>query len=214
MIEGDEVMAHLARACPSWAARNPVAAAAPLEGPRDYEPIGAFAHHLVALVEEADTAELPAVFVAVEEVLRDGDDDAVALIRTGLVEDLQNITSHRDVHADAADFRRFAGPLTATVWDEIDEAWSAATTVPGSAGHRPSADEFLGLPPIERRRIQSMTRELPDGTLAGPSDVLRFEADRYDEELDRWLRSARAGRLVYVAGVLLVVLVVWIFVVR
>lgn len=209
MIEGGEVMAHLAQVCPSWADRNPVAASAPLDGPRDYEPIGAFAHHLVTLAGTADTGELPAVFAAVEQILDEGDADAVALIRTGLIEDLQNITSHRDVEADGSDLRRFAGPVTAEVWDEIDEAWSAATAVPGSEDRRPSAEEFLGLSAIERRRVQSMTRELPDGTLAAPSDVLRYEAERYDEELGRWVKVVRTGPLLFGLVLLVVVVAVW-----
>lgn len=205
MIEGDEVMGRLAAACPSWAARNPVAAAAPLDGPRDYEPVGAFAHHLVDRADQGDTDEFPAVFATVEEILDDGDADAVSLIRTGLIEDLQNITSHRDVSIDGAQVRSFAGPATAAVWDELDEAWSAATTT-FDAKARPPAEEFLDLAPTERRRIQSMTRELPDGTLAAPSDVLRYEAEQYDEELGRWLRFMRVSPVVYVVLILVVVL--------
>jgi hypothetical protein len=212
VIEGGEVMARLSAACPSWADENPVAAAAPLDGPRDYEPVGAFAHHLVGLGEQAHTGELPAVFAVVEAVLEEGDADAVALIRTGVVEDLQNITSHRDVRVDADDFRRFAGPITTEVWDEIDEAWRAATASTESGHRRPPVEDFLHLAPTERRRIQSMTRELPDGTLAAPSDVLRYEAVQYDEELGRWLKVMRLGPLAYLVLAALLAVAVYVLV--
>lgn len=210
MIEGDEVMARLGRACPSWAVTNPVMSAAPLDGPRDYEPVGAFVHHLVDLGEQGRTEEYPAVFETVEQILDDGDGDAVSLIRTGFVEDLQNVVSHRDVALDGDEFEPYLGPTTAGVWQELAQAWAAAADSPEARTGRPSAEEFLSLAPTERRRVQSMTRELPDGTLAAPSDVLRYEANQYDEELSRWLRVMRMGPLVWAVLLIFVGLAVFV----
>jgi hypothetical protein len=212
VIEGDEVMNRLGRSCPSWAAHHPVAAAAPLDGPRDYEPVAAFVHHLVDLGEQGRTDEFPAVFDAIEEILTDGDGDAVSLARTGFVEDLQNVVSHRDVALDADSFSSYLGPRTADVWAELDAAWTAAADAPDAGEHRPAAEEFLALAPTERRRIQSMTRELPDGTLAAPSDVLRYEANQYDEELTRWLRVMRMSPLVWFVLLVFAGLAVWVLV--
>jgi hypothetical protein len=215
VITGDEVMRLLSDASPSWSALHPGEVSASAEDDlAEYEPVAEFAHHLVDLAARGDASELPAVAEVVEAVLVDGDAMAVSLIRTGLIEDLQNITSHRDVPVRPDAFRAVLGPRAVEVWDELDEAWAAATPTGHGEGRggRSPATAYLDLAPTDRRRVQSMTRELPDGTLASPSDVLRYEAEQYDAELGRWLRFARAGPVVYIVAILVIVLAVYVFV--
>jgi hypothetical protein len=144
-----------------------------------------FARHLVDLAQSGEDGELPAVMGALEQLLSEGDDATVSFVRTGIIEEIQNITSHRDVPVEPSRFRELLGPEAAEVWDEFDESWLAAAAHRGMQVQLPSAEDYLHLEGDQRRKMQAMTRELPDGTLARPSDVLRYEAVRYDDQLER-----------------------------
>ncbi|MDZ7731941.1 MAG: hypothetical protein U5R31_01450 [Acidimicrobiia bacterium] len=205
VITGDDVLPMLIDACPSFVARADVPEVA------DGDPLPAFAHHLVELATSGDASELPAVFTVVDAVLDEGDGFAVSIVRTGLIEELQNIASHRDVPVDPDDLRPVLGPRATEVWDELDAAWQAAADAELGDRRRSPAETYLHLGHVDRRKIQSMTRELPDGTLAAPSDVVRYEAARYDEELGRWLRVMRRAPLVAVGLVLVALVLLYAF---
>jgi hypothetical protein len=214
VITKDEAVVLLVGACPSFHARDESLRGRAVDSELwHYEQMSAFAHHLVRLAERGETSELPAVFDLVERLLVEGDPAAVLLLRSALVEDLQNITSHRDIAVGPDDFRSMLGPVTIEVWDELDLAWSAAAEHP-TAIERSSAEEFLYLAPDERRRVQSMTRELADGTLESPSDVLRYEAHQYDEELTRMEHFLRASPAVYVMVAATLIVALWFLIVE
>jgi hypothetical protein len=187
-----EAVPLLVDACPSYAA---VGVSSGDEG----EELAALAHHLVDLAGHGDAEEFPGVFEVVERLLIEGDSAAVTLVRTSLLEDLQNITSHRDVRVDAVDFVPLLGPHALEAWEDLAEAWEAAAADPEGSSVRSPVEDWLDLGPTDRRRVQSMTRELSDGTLATPSDVLRYEAIAYDRQLGKMAKQMRVSSLAYLA---------------
>jgi hypothetical protein len=124
------VIEALLAACPSFAApwRAHVGSFSGRIGP--YIDLGAFALHLVDLLEANRTGEFGAVFDAIERVLIDGDDGIRYPVAFGLIEDLQNISANRHDWAFAARFREWLPPATMTAWDEVHRVWG--TSDPGS----------------------------------------------------------------------------------
>lgn len=212
MIQRDEALLLLRDACPSFRAHEVPAFADDPHGFGDMAELSALARHLVDLAEAGEAEEFPAVFAVVDQLLVRGDEDTIAYLRTHLLEDIQNITSHRDVRVAPADFRAVLGPAAAASWDELDEAWTEAGLHASELGERRrQAEDYLSMGPTDRREAQSMTREMADGTLVSPADVLRYEATRHDEQLEhrnrrvRWVPLALVGVavLICVLGVAL-----------
>jgi len=81
--------------------------------------IGDFAHYVVESYALDDKTEFPKLFSTIERLLQDADPEFKNLIAVGLFEDIQNIASHRDF--GAAPFRRWLGPRSLALWDEVDE---------------------------------------------------------------------------------------------
>jgi hypothetical protein len=186
VIRRDEALMLLRDACPSFRGFEVPQYPDDQHGFADMAELSALARHLVDLAERGDAEEFPAVFAVVDRLLGDGDDDTVAYVRTHLLEDVQNITSHRDVCVSPDAFRAVLGPLGLDAWDELDEAWQAAirhADMDAGGRARPRATDYLDAHHL-RREVQSMTREMSDGTLASPADVLRYEAAQHDEQLD------------------------------
>lgn len=206
MIGKVEAMVLLREACPSFTAWRDASDVDDPEGFARMAELSELARHLVDAAERGEADELPAVIAAVELVLADASPAMVSMVRTHFIEDIQNITSHRDVGVTPDAFRSVLGPLALEVWDELDESWRSAASQPGtSPDDRPDVETYLGLDRDERRRLQAMTRELPDGTLARPSDVLRYEVGAYDDQLER--RNTRRRRYPWlVLGIALLVL--------
>jgi hypothetical protein len=186
VIRRDEALLLLRDACPSFRAFEVPQYADDQHGFADMAELSALARHLVDLAERGDADEFPAVFAVVDRLLVDGDDDTVAYVRTHLIEDIQNITSHRDVGVSPEGFRSVLGPIGLDAWDELDEAWQAAihhADAEVGGRPRPRATDYLDAHHM-RREVQSMTREMPDGTLASPADVLRYEAAQHDDQIE------------------------------
>lgn len=206
MITADEAMVLLRDACPSF---RPLDLMEYPDDPGGYgrmAELSALARHVVQEAEVGSADEFPALFEVVERLLTDGPADVKTMIRTHLIEDIQNITSHRDVGVSPDAFRGVLGERTLAAWDELDASWAAAATQPGtSPDDRPDVDEFLHLDHGERHKLQAMTRELPDGTLARPSDVLRFESDAYDASLTAHLARRRRYPWIVLGIALLVI---------
>jgi hypothetical protein len=125
-----KVIRALLAACPSFAEpwREHVESSNGRIGA--YVDAGAFASHLVDLLEADRTSELADVFDVVERFLIDGDDGIRYLVTFGLIEDVQNISSNRHDWAFAARFREWLRPTTTTAWDEVHRVWG--TSDPGS----------------------------------------------------------------------------------
>jgi len=96
---------------------------------------GAFAGHLVDLLDSDQTSEFRAVFDIVERVLVDGDEGVRYIVTYGLIESLQNLASDRSGWAPAGRFRQWLRPATLRAWDEVH--MYRGTSDPG-AGWPPS----------------------------------------------------------------------------
>jgi hypothetical protein len=83
-----------------------------------YLGMGELAHYLVENYAQRATAEFAELFVSVEALLHKPDPELENLITVGLLEDIQNVASHRDF--GAAPFREWLGPRSLVVWDEIN----------------------------------------------------------------------------------------------
>jgi hypothetical protein len=99
------------------------------EAPPWYVGIGELAHYVVESHAKGAEVEFPNLFGTIETLLQNSDPEIENLIAVGLFEDIQNIASHRDF--GAAPFRRWLGPRSLVVWDEVDAgikrvaAWAA-----------------------------------------------------------------------------------------
>jgi hypothetical protein len=83
-----------------------------------YVAMGELAHYIVEAYEQGDTTQYQKLFSAVERVLNTGDSEVQNLIWVGLLEDIQNIASHRSFGPDV--FRVWLGPESLIAWDEIN----------------------------------------------------------------------------------------------
>lgn len=83
-----------------------------------YIAMSELAHYVVENYAKGTTAEFPNLFSTVESLFQKKDDDLESLLTVGLLEDIQNIASHRDF--GFAVFRRRLGPRSLLVWDEIE----------------------------------------------------------------------------------------------
>lgn len=84
-----------------------------------YVGMSELAHYVVDCHSQNLTSELPSLFSAIEDVLREPEADVENLIAVGLFEDIQNIASHREF--GAAPFRERLGARSLQIWDEVDE---------------------------------------------------------------------------------------------
>jgi hypothetical protein len=83
-----------------------------------YLGMGELAHYVVENYSRGITTELPDLFSVIELLLQNPDPEVENLITVGLLEDIQNIASHREFGANA--FRHWLGTRSVVVWDEID----------------------------------------------------------------------------------------------
>jgi hypothetical protein len=81
------------------------------------------ASYVVESYAEGDTVELPALFAALERILREGDEAARAAAMVGVLEDIQTLASNRPFGPTV--FERMLGPLSRRAWAEIDRLWRA-----------------------------------------------------------------------------------------
>lgn len=91
-----------------------------------YTDLGAFATHLVALLDRDETTEFQAVFAAVERYLRGEDDGIRYAMKIGLLETLGNIAANQRGWPWAARFRQWFGPAAASAWDDIHTTWGTS----------------------------------------------------------------------------------------
>ena len=89
-----------------------------------YLAMGEVAHYIVESYEQGNTAQYQELFSAVEHVLHSGDAEIQNLIWVGLLEDIQNISSHRSFGPDV--FRVYLGPQSLIAWDEVNRGMQKA----------------------------------------------------------------------------------------
>lgn len=95
----------------------------------EYNDVEVIARHVVSLTAIGGQWELHAIFATVEELL--GEDltgEARGILVTGLLEGVQNITSHGDSPVGQSTFVPFLGPLTLRAWGDLHEGWGSRDT--------------------------------------------------------------------------------------
>lgn len=179
MITVGEALDRLVEVCPSFLGATDLytyMAWSEEEGtPDPFVRVAVFAQHVVRLAEAHDTDGLAGVFGAVEQLIEEGDEETVELVRLGFIESLQNICSHEDVSVGGAQMLTLLGPAATEIWIELEALWAAAAQslheVP-----RPSEAEYLRVDdPNLKLYLRIGRRRLPDGSLAGATDVVRYE---------------------------------------
>jgi hypothetical protein len=194
VISSTEALDRLIAACPSFLGATDLfdyMAWSEEEGePDEYIRAAALAQHVVRLVERREVDELPSVFALVEEILAEGDPDAVYLIRMGLLESLLNICSHDDVPVDASQFELLLGTEAAEEWHALAALWERAGTHL-QEGPRVTEADYLNIDdPNLKLYFRTTKRKLDDGTLVSASDVVRYE----NYVADNTWRSPRVRR--------------------
>ena len=86
-----------------------------------YLDLGAFARHLIALLQTDATEELPAVFDVVERLHVEGAPDVQEATTIGLLECIQIHAGHAGLDADR--FLPFIGPELREWWKQLDAFW-------------------------------------------------------------------------------------------
>lgn len=181
-MDEEQAFDLLMAACPSALADGAVdayaAAFEDADEPSRYVRTSALAQHLVACLESGSTAEVRSVADAIEVILADGDDDAVQLVRMGLVEDLQNTCSHHDVGVDGGDVAALLGPAGRRTWDEVDQLWFDAGRWADDSLRVTVAQYDAVTDPNLRAYLRASKRRMPDGMLVGLSDIVAYETMR------------------------------------
>jgi hypothetical protein len=131
-----------------------------------YLAMGELAHYIVECYERKDTSRYEELFSKVERVLENGDSEVQNLIWVGLLEDIQNIASHRSFGPDV--FRVWLGQQSLIAWDQINRnmqkmaEWASQNPRPGGAS---SIDPGAALSQVNnpqlRRIIEQMYRKKP-----------------------------------------------------
>ena len=122
MIGKDEVMALLLTACPSFEEAWEEHLAAWEDRDLLYLDLGAFARHLVALLQSERTGEFPTVFEVVERLHVEGTPDVQEAATIGLLEGIQNHAEHTGLDPDR--FLPFLRPVSREWWKQLHAFWS------------------------------------------------------------------------------------------
>lgn len=146
----------------------------------DLDAMAALAHYVIQQMGSGHQRRADRVLREAENCLSEGDSAVQELICVGFVEDLGNISSHADVPVSPPQVRGRLTPLLGAAWDQVDAFWIDV------APHKPALDpegKALKIEQYEsvkdpqlRRLLQQMHRRMPDGTLVGLAEVLRYEA--------------------------------------
>lgn len=86
-----------------------------------FNDIGVIAHHLVDSLERRELSEFPAAFELLERCLIEGDEQVRELLKVGLIEDIQNVGSHRSLGPKP--FHHWLGQLSEAAWHEVEQWW-------------------------------------------------------------------------------------------
>ena len=200
MFTKDEAFDRLVEACPSYFGAHDldryVEAFEDPDAPDLFVRTSALALHVVDELAAGRDAGLVPFFAAVDEIVADGDDEAVELIELGLVEPLQNITSHDDVPVDASAVRDRLHGAALRVWDEHDQLWQDAARWRHGGPRVDQSDYDTITDPDLRRYFQAHKRLMGEGVLIGASDIVHYQTELRDMSA---FHPARRGRFPWAA---------------
>jgi len=115
---------------------------------------GVVAHHLVDSFERGDLSEFPTAFALLERCLGDGDQQAKELAVIGIIEDIQNIASHRPFGPSV--FYEWLGPQSRSAWDDLCDSWRRIAEAK-AAGLLDSLPDQPSAPPVDSSEIEDPT---------------------------------------------------------
>ena len=90
--------------------------------------VGVVAHHLVELMNRGETTPVRSVLDVVECLLAGPLEIDVRNLVVGLLEDLQNITSHDYVPVGSSSFVPLLGSRTKAAWEALHVGWGSSDT--------------------------------------------------------------------------------------
>jgi hypothetical protein len=134
-----------------------------------YNDVAVIAHHLVDRFGQGDLSEFPAAFALLERCLAEGDPPVREVATVGIIEDIQNVASHRPFGPQV--FLDWLGPLSRSAWDEMCQFWQKVAIAKAAGILEPD----LGPPPVPqpvldaiqdaalRRMVEKMYRNGSDG---------------------------------------------------
>jgi hypothetical protein len=102
-----------------------------------YNDAAVIAHHLVDSYERGDLSEFPAAFAVLERFLTEGDQPTRDLVMIGVIEDIQNIASHRPFGPGV--FAAWLGPASRAAWEEVNGWWDQLAEAKAAVALAPRA---------------------------------------------------------------------------
>jgi hypothetical protein len=93
----------------------------------EYIDIAVVAQYLADSYSSNNTHFMPTFFATVEDILVNGHPKQKEMIVIGLLETLQNVTSHR--HSGYQVFERWLGPATLTQWKALEVLWQGKSSL-------------------------------------------------------------------------------------
>jgi hypothetical protein len=129
-----------------------------------YNDAGVVAHHIVDSFERGDLSEFPTAFALLERCVSDGDEQASERAVIGIIEDIQNIGSHRSFGPWV--FYEWLGPQSRSAWDKLCESWRQVADAKAAGLREPRPDQPSApqpdpsgiQDPALRRMIESLYR--------------------------------------------------------
>jgi hypothetical protein len=121
------MMAVLLGACPSFAPQWEELLAEWKDEPGGlplYLALADLARHLIGMLERGGTRDFPAIFAAVERLVREGEPSVQNAAAVGLLEALQNRNLHTTTRPEQ--FWPFLGAESRQAWSDLCEAWGGA----------------------------------------------------------------------------------------
>ena len=137
--------------CPAWRAHLEFWGDAPDRG--IYNDAAVIASHLVDSFERGELSEFPATFALLERCLVEGDQPIRDLIMIGVIEDIQNIASHRPFGAGV--FVAWLGPASRAAWDEVNGWWGELTAAKAAGLLEPALGQHAS-PVVDPSDIQDL----------------------------------------------------------
>jgi hypothetical protein len=119
---------------------------------------GVIARYLVDSFERGDLSEFPAAFALLERCLIEGDDQAKELAVIGLLEDIQNVASHRSFGVVV--FEPWLQPLSRTAWEELAESWRGVGSLADMLRTEAGAAPQSSMPDLDRIEDPELRRML------------------------------------------------------
>jgi hypothetical protein len=131
----------------------------------DFNDVAVIAHHIVDCFEHENVSEFPAVFALLERCLVEGDDLVRNLAAVGLIEDIQNIGSHRSFGPWV--FYEWLEPESRVAWNQLCSFWqqvsesnaSGLLDSTSSQPNNPAVDPNDVQDPNLRRLIEQLHRK-------------------------------------------------------